>query len=126
MLFESCPVIGGQGGECFGRDEQFVGSLCCKYRFRAGLNLKEIHKQKLKGVLHPSIVRASSVLTKRRSSLNFAWIGRCQKRRWHYFSILRGVCFLTFFDTSKAISVVFTRTLCKTRSHGWASDGNIM
>ena len=27
----------------------------------AGLNLKEIHKQKLKGVLHPSIVHASSV-----------------------------------------------------------------
>ena len=37
--------------------------LCCKtYKctdnVRAGLNLKEIHKQKLKGVLHPSIVRA--------------------------------------------------------------------
>ena len=30
----------------------------------AGLNLKEIHIQKLKGVLHPGIVRASSALTK--------------------------------------------------------------
>ena len=29
-----------------------------KYRFRAGLNLKEIHKLKLKEVLHPGIVRA--------------------------------------------------------------------
>ena len=61
--------------------------------FRAGLNAKEIHKLKLKGVLHPGIVRASSDLT-----LNFARIEKCQKRRWHYFSILSGVCFLTFFD----------------------------
>ena len=35
---------------------------------------------------------------KRRSSLNFARIEKRQKRRWPYFSILRGVCFLTFFD----------------------------
>ena len=25
-----------------------------------------------------------------RISLNFAWIEKCQKKRWHYFSILRG------------------------------------
>ena len=43
-------------------------------RFRAGFNLKEIHKQKLKGVLHPSIVRASSV-----SSVQaiLMWAGNC-------------------------------------------------
>ena len=34
-------------------------------------------------------------------SLNLARIEKCQKERWHYFSILRGLCFLTFFDTSK-------------------------
>ena len=38
---------------------------------------------------------------KRRSSLNFARIQKCQKRRWHYFLISRGLCFLTFFDTGK-------------------------
>ena len=38
---------------------------------------------------------------KRRRSLNLARIEKCQKERWHYFSILRGLCFLTFFDTSK-------------------------
>ena len=34
-----------------------------KYKFRAGLNLKEIHKQKLKGVLHPIILYTKHVYT---------------------------------------------------------------
>ena len=38
---------------------------------------------------------------KRPRSLNLARIKKCQKERWHYFSISRGLCFLTFFDTSK-------------------------
>ena len=71
------------------------------YRYRAGLNYNGIHTQKLKGVLPPSIVRHHHSWRKCRSSLNFARIEKCQKRRWHYFLILRGVCFLTFFDTSK-------------------------
>ena len=38
---------------------------------------------------------------KRRRSLNLARIKKCRKKRLHYFSILRGLCFLKFFDTSK-------------------------
>ena len=53
----------------------------------------------------PSLIQAlcmhHQTWRKRRSSLNFARIEKCQKRRWHYFSILSGVCFLTFFDTGK-------------------------
>ena len=38
---------------------------------------------------------------KRCRSLNLARIKICQKKGDNYFSILRGLCFLTFFDISK-------------------------
>ena len=38
---------------------------------------------------------------KRRRSFNLARITKCQKERGHYFSILKGLCSLTFFYRSK-------------------------
>ena len=47
----------------------------CGYRFRAGLNLKEIHKVTLKGVLHPGIVCASSKMSEKEVALFFNFKG---------------------------------------------------